>query len=90
MRNGAMNFTQYPLIHPFRDGWEWFFKSLEEACVPLLIFSAGVGDVIQELLTQRYSISPNMKVVSNFMKFDEQVTINSIVIHQQTKYIAVH
>ena len=61
------------LCDDFRDGWQWFFSELDSAQVPLLIFSAGVGDIIDQLLKLRYNKSDNMKVVSNFMKFNEEV-----------------
>ena len=41
--------------------------------MPLLIFSAGVGDVVVEAVKQRAVLHDNVKVVSNFMDFDSQV-----------------
>jgi len=49
------------------------FRSLNEQSVPLLIFSAGVGDVIEETIRQKLTYYPNIKVVSNFMDFDNDV-----------------
>ncbi|XP_074649626.1 7-methylguanosine phosphate-specific 5'-nucleotidase-like isoform X2 [Tubulanus polymorphus] len=53
-----------------RDGVDWMFKQLHKAEVPCLIFSAGVGDVIQEVIHYRSKMFDNMKIVSNFMQFD--------------------
>jgi hypothetical protein len=39
--------------------------------VPVLIFSAGVGDVLEEVLRREDAFFPNLKVVSNYMEFDE-------------------
>lgn len=55
-----------------RDGCDILFQNLEQHNVPLLIFSAGLGDIIREILEQKSKVYSNMKIVSNFMKFDEQ------------------
>lgn len=55
-----------------REGHEEFFKDLNDKNVPLLIFSAGLGDVLNEIIAQRSSFYPNMKVVANFMRFDDK------------------
>ena len=54
-----------------REGCHWFFNTLERHNVPLLIFSAGLGDVIQEWIAQDCGTFKNMKIVSNFMTFSE-------------------
>ena len=56
-----------------RDGSDWLFDELHKSGVPLLIFSAGVGDVVVEAVKQRGVLHSNVKVVSNFMDFDSQV-----------------
>ncbi|KAF8786778.1 7-methylguanosine phosphate-specific 5'-nucleotidase-like isoform X2 [Argiope bruennichi] len=55
-----------------RDGCEVLFESLHKHDVPLLIFSAGVGDVLKEVLEQRDLMYPNIKIIANFMRFDEK------------------
>jgi len=57
----------------YRDGSDWLFDELHKHNVPLLIFSAGVGDVVVEAVKQRAVLHDNVKVVSNFMDFDSQV-----------------
>ena len=57
-----------------RDGSDWLFDELHKHNVPLLIFSAGVGDVVMETVKQRAVLHDNVKVVSNFMDFDSQVS----------------
>jgi hypothetical protein len=62
------------LLHDmFRDGCNWLFHELHKHGVPLLILSAGVGDIIVETIKQRAVLHDNIKVVSNFMDFNEQV-----------------
>ena len=56
-----------------RDGSDWLFDELHKHNVPLLIFSAGVGDVVVEAVKQRAVLHDNVKVVSNFMDFDNEV-----------------
>ncbi|XP_005929556.1 cytosolic 5'-nucleotidase 3 isoform X1 [Haplochromis burtoni] len=54
-----------------RDGFEQFFDRLHQHNVPVFIFSAGLGDVLEEIMRQAGVYHPNVKVVSNFMDFDE-------------------
>lgn len=42
--------------------------------MPVFIFSAGLGDVLEEILHQSGAYHPNVKVVSNFMDFDDNVS----------------
>lgn len=54
-----------------RDGYKLFFDHLHEHSIPLLIFSAGIGDVLEEVIRQAEVFHPNVKVFSNYMDFDE-------------------
>jgi len=63
----------YSWLFVCRDGSDWLFEELHKHSVPLLIFSAGVGDVVVEAVKQRAVLHDNVKVVSNFMDFDSQV-----------------
>ena len=58
-----------------RDGCDWTFHQLNEHEIPLLIFSAGLGDVIEETVAQQSAMYDNMRIVSNYMDFNEQVMI---------------
>ena len=57
-----------------REGYQEFFDCLNQHSVPLLIFSAGLGDVLEEVVRQAGVFHPNVKVISNFMDFDETVS----------------
>ena len=57
-----------------RDGCTWFFDQLQASEIPLLIFSAGIGDVIIEVIKHQATLHDNMKVVSNYLEYDEQVS----------------
>ncbi|NWR88520.1 5NT3B nucleotidase, partial [Furnarius figulus] len=54
-----------------RDGFKEFFDQLHKNNIPLFIFSAGVGDVLEEIIRQANIFYPNVKVVSNYMDFDD-------------------
>ncbi|KAF7239131.1 7-methylguanosine phosphate-specific 5'-nucleotidase [Varanus komodoensis] len=54
-----------------RDGFNIFFDQLHQKRVPLFIFSAGVGDVLEEIIHQAGVFHPNVNVVSNYMDFDD-------------------
>lgn len=59
----------------FRDGMEDFLRACQEAQppVPVFIMSAGLKNVIEEILRQRLSfeLAPTTVVVSNGMLFDD-------------------
>ncbi|XP_019618250.1 PREDICTED: cytosolic 5'-nucleotidase 3-like isoform X1 [Branchiostoma belcheri] len=53
-----------------RDGCDWQFSTLHEHKVPMLIFSAGIGDILEEIIKQHSQMYANMRVVSNYMDFN--------------------
>ncbi|XP_077997148.1 cytosolic 5'-nucleotidase 3-like [Glandiceps talaboti] len=55
-----------------RDGCDIFFSNLHKHGVPLLIFSAGVGDILEEIIKQQGHFHSNVQVVSNYMDFSEE------------------
>lgn len=60
-------------VYLFRDGYKVFFDHLDEHQIPLLIFSAGVGDVLEEVIHQNHVFHPNVRIISNYMDFDRTV-----------------
>lgn len=73
----------------FRDGVTELFDFLEERDIPVLIFSAGLADIIEEVLRQKLHRSfRNVKIVSNRMVFDEEgrlVSFKGKLIHVLNK-----
>ncbi|XP_068923806.1 7-methylguanosine phosphate-specific 5'-nucleotidase isoform X2 [Petaurus breviceps papuanus] len=61
---------KFPLMVEW-DGFETFFNTLYRSNIPLLIFSAGIGDILEEIIRQMNVFHPNIHVVSNYMDFDE-------------------
>ncbi|KAM9180551.1 cytosolic 5'-nucleotidase 3A-like [Dugong dugon] len=54
-----------------KEGFENFFDKLQQHSIPVFIFSAGIGDVFEEVIRQAGVYHPNVKVVSSFMDLDE-------------------
>lgn len=68
--------TQFP-PPSHREGYENFFDKLQQYGIPVFIFSAGIGDVLEEVIRQAGVYYPNVKVVSNFMDFDDNVRLSN-------------
>ena len=72
-----------------RDGYKKWVDFLEEYNVPLLIFSAGIADVIEGILQNLEYKNTNVKILSNKMKFDENtnklIGFNENLIHTFNK-----
>ncbi|XP_023871111.1 uncharacterized protein LOC111983684 isoform X2 [Quercus suber] len=73
----------------FREGVAELFEFLEERDIPVLIFSAGLADIIEEVLRQKLHRSfKNVKIVSNRMLFDSNgrlVSFKGKTIHSLNK-----
>ncbi|XP_020222999.1 7-methylguanosine phosphate-specific 5'-nucleotidase A isoform X2 [Cajanus cajan] len=73
----------------FREGVSELFEFLEERDIPVLIFSAGLADIIEEVLRQKLHRSfKNVRIVSNRMVFDDGghlVSFKGKVIHSLNK-----
>lgn len=54
-----------------RDGVDDFFRVAEQAGVSMVIFSAGLGDMIKVLCERQNLLSEKVHVVSNMLGFDE-------------------
>lgn len=53
-----------------RRGFSDLLELLSQRGIPLLIFSAGLGDVISEYLNRQGLITPTLHIISNFFEFD--------------------
>jgi cytosolic 5'-nucleotidase 3 len=60
-----------------RDNGQEFFKILADMNIPLLIFSAGLGDIIEHFLEKKIEITKNIHIISNFYNFSENGKILS-------------
>lgn len=62
----------------FRDGTDQMMKTLAGWDVPVLILSAGLGDLLVEVLKKFEVLTDNVKVVSNFLSFDHEGNVTGI------------
>ncbi|KAK4790011.1 hypothetical protein SAY86_017315 [Trapa natans] len=73
----------------FREGVIELFEVLEKKGIPILIFSAGLADIIEEVMRQKLHRSfTNIRIVSNRMVFDDDghlVSFKGRTIHSLNK-----
>ncbi|XP_031782592.1 7-methylguanosine phosphate-specific 5'-nucleotidase isoform X2 [Nasonia vitripennis] len=67
---GEINKVAEVYCHTLRDGTKELFSKLKKFNIPILVFSAGIGDVLESILKCQGILSENVKIISNFMKFD--------------------
>jgi len=58
-----------------REGTEHMMNHLLKNTVPVLVLSAGLGDLVEEILQYYKVYHSNVKVVSNFLNYDEEGNI---------------
>lgn len=74
--------------HTFRDGARELFTLLDEHDIPLVLMSAGMGDMISALMRSQDLLTEDVHIVSNFLEFDEQGVATSVkppIIHTLNK-----
>ena len=72
----------------FRDGSNDMLNFLLKAEIPVLVLSAGLGDLIVAILQNKGAYHPNLKVVSNFLAYDDDdrvVGLDGDIIHVYNK-----
>lgn len=53
-----------------RAGTSDLVNALDSADIPLLVFSAGLGDVVEAVLKHHGVMNKNTHVISNFLKYN--------------------
>lgn len=73
----------------YRQGAKAFLKKMYELNVPVIIISAGIGNVIEEFLNNENDYFSNIKIVSNFIEFENGMikSIKGETIHALNKNI---
>ena len=78
----------------FRDGAQDFLIKMNQNNVPVIIVSAGIGNVIEYFLKQNNCYFDNMKIISNFIEFDDEGNMikfdDSKMIHSLNKTMDGH
>ncbi|KAI9020415.1 pyrimidine 5'-nucleotidase [Hyaloraphidium curvatum] len=59
----------------FRGGTDRLMDLVEQLRIPMLVFSAGLANVIEEILRQHDLLPPHLHIVSNQMLFSEDGTV---------------
>lgn len=55
-----------------RDGTKNLMEQLSKSEVPVLVFSAGLGDVVEEILRHNGVLLENVEIISNFLKYSNR------------------
>lgn len=73
----------------YREGSKEFLAKMNEFGIPVIIISAGIGNVIEEFLYKENDYYPNIKIVSNFINFENGIIkdIRGETIHALNKNI---
>jgi len=61
----------YICIYFFREGSTEAFSKLFNKKIPIIVLSAGIGDVVELILKHENLFTDNVSVVSNFLKMSE-------------------
>jgi len=76
-----------------RDNVQDTFRMLHRHQIPVLVFSAGIGNVIEELLRKYGILYPNVEIISNFMEFNAKdgalLGYKDLMVHPLNKNEAV-
>lgn len=76
-----------------REGFVTFFELLEKYDVPLIIFSGGIGDVIDLVIRHHVGRLPkNVHIISNWMTYDDKGNVTGFkdtIVHSFNKNSSV-
>ena len=71
-----------------REGTKEFFKEMNEKNIPVIIISAGVGDIIEQELKIKNCYFDNMHIISNYLKYENDLIVgfkDNKIIHPLNK-----
>lgn len=72
-----------------KKGAKNFLEEMNKKNIPVIIMSAGVGNIIKEFLRKNECIYDNIEIVSNFFEFSEgkaYIDINNIIATSNKEY----
>jgi len=73
----------------YRNGAKEFINKMHEKNIPVIIISAGIGNVIEHFFKEENDLHSNIKIVSNFIRFENGLIkeMNEKTIHSLNKNI---
>lgn len=73
----------------FRNGFKRFLSDLHKFNIPIIILSAGIGNVIDQVLKLNSCFYDNVHIISNFIKFEnnKMLPFKDDIIHTCNKSI---
>ena len=76
-----------PNIMTLRHGAKSFLEKLHQQNIPLIIISAGIGDLIEAFLKSNNCYYDNIHIISNYLDFKDGIAVGvkSTLIHSQNK-----
>ena len=60
-------------IMSFRDGAKEFLQEMNDRGIPIIVISAGVGNIIQQFLINNDCNFPNIYICSNFLEYEDGI-----------------
>ena len=83
------------LIHKviFREGGKEFLNYMYKLNIPVIILSAGIGNIIELFLKKNNCLTNNVHIISNFIPFDKNGNIKKFkgeLIHTLNKTMSGH
>lgn len=68
-----INYATSECMMTFRDGAKDFLKSMYDKKIPIIIISAGVGNIIEQFLIRNNCYYSNILICSNFLEYENGV-----------------
>lgn len=68
-----INYAASENVMEFRDGAAEFLKVMYERNVPIIVISAGVGNILEHFLIRNNCNYPNIYICSNFLEYKEGI-----------------
>ena len=71
----------------FRKGTKEFFQNMNERNIPIIIVSAGIGNIIESSLILNDCYFDNIHIIANFFKYENNIvkSISGNIIHSLNK-----
>lgn len=63
-------------IMDFRDGAIKFLEAMNDKNIPIIVISAGVGNIIEQFLIKNNCNYPNIYIYSNFLEYENGIVKN--------------